>query len=118
MEEERKEENKAALVVARLIENATNTTAAEVDPRLLKAIKSVVRYSDSELRLAAQTLMSLMKRDHSQVPLLHVQYTPFIQLIYLIVVLLFSGSNLMKIFFSCLKVRSSGLPWLDSIMGL
>ncbi|CAA2982464.1 Hypothetical predicted protein [Olea europaea subsp. europaea] len=67
MEEERKGENKAALVVARLIENATNTTAAEVDPRLLKAIKSVVRYSDSELRLAAQTLMSLMKRDHSQV---------------------------------------------------
>ncbi|CAA3015892.1 nuclear pore complex NUP155 isoform X2 [Olea europaea subsp. europaea] len=65
MEEERKEENKAALVVARLIENATNTTAAEVDPRLLKAIKSVVRYSDSELRLAAQTLMSLMKRAES-----------------------------------------------------
>ncbi|KAL2536332.1 UV-stimulated scaffold protein A-like protein [Forsythia ovata] len=67
MEEERERENKAALVVAGLIENATNSTAAEVDPRLLKAIKSVVRYSDSELQLAAQTLMSLMKRDHSQV---------------------------------------------------
>ncbi|KAF2305721.1 hypothetical protein GH714_007775 [Hevea brasiliensis] len=37
------------------------------EPRLLKAIKSVVRYSDSELRLAAQTLMDLMKCDHSQV---------------------------------------------------
>ncbi|KAI4355243.1 hypothetical protein L6164_004036 [Bauhinia variegata] len=50
-----------------LIEKATNSTAPEVDPRLLKAIKSVVRYSDSELRVAAQTLMDFMKRDHSQV---------------------------------------------------
>ncbi|KAK5812470.1 Uncharacterized protein F383_21687 [Gossypium arboreum] len=50
-----------------LIEKATNSTASEVDPRLLKAIKSVVRFSDSELRLAAHTLMDLMKRDHSQV---------------------------------------------------
>ncbi|KAJ1414717.1 hypothetical protein SESBI_18660 [Sesbania bispinosa] len=50
-----------------LIEKATNSTAPEVDPRLLKAIKTVVRYSDSELRLATQTLMDLMKRDHSQV---------------------------------------------------
>ncbi|KAJ4827842.1 hypothetical protein Tsubulata_012987 [Turnera subulata] len=50
-----------------LIEKATNSTAAEVDPRFLKAIKSVVRHSDSELRLAAETLMDLMKRDHSQV---------------------------------------------------
>lgn len=59
-----------------LIEKATNSTAAEVDPRLLKAIKVVVRYSDSELRLAAQTLMDLMKRDHSQVlPLL---FSPFL----------------------------------------
>ncbi|KAJ6328800.1 hypothetical protein OIU77_010478 [Salix suchowensis] len=32
-----------------------------------RAIKTVVRYSDSELRLAARTLMDLMKRDHSQV---------------------------------------------------
>ncbi|CAH9123661.1 unnamed protein product [Cuscuta epithymum] len=54
-------------MAARLIEKATNSTSPEVDPRLLKAIKSVVRQSDSELRLAAQTLMSLMKRDHSQV---------------------------------------------------
>ncbi|KAG8391949.1 hypothetical protein BUALT_Bualt01G0240200 [Buddleja alternifolia] len=60
------ETEKAAAAVA-LIERATDSTAAEVDPRLLKAIKSTVRYSDSELRCAAQTLMSLMKRDHSQV---------------------------------------------------
>ncbi|PKI43430.1 hypothetical protein CRG98_036187 [Punica granatum] len=53
--------------VRALIEKATNSTAREVDPRLLKSIKSVVRYSDSELRVAAQTLMSLMKRNHSQV---------------------------------------------------
>ncbi|KAL2349443.1 hypothetical protein Fmac_003443 [Flemingia macrophylla] len=53
--------------VVSLIEKATNTTAPEVDPRLLKAIKSVVRYSDSELCFANQTLMDLMKRDHSQV---------------------------------------------------
>ncbi|KAK4418507.1 UV-stimulated scaffold protein A [Sesamum alatum] len=64
MEEE--EERGRSLVVP-LIEKATNSTAAEVDPRLLKAIKSTVRYSDAHLRLAAQTLMSLMKRDHSQV---------------------------------------------------
>lgn len=50
-----------------LIEKATNSTRPEVEPHLLKAIKLAVRYSDSELRLAAQTLMSLMKRDHSQV---------------------------------------------------
>ncbi|PSS24229.1 UV-stimulated scaffold protein like [Actinidia chinensis var. chinensis] len=61
------EEERERVVVVGLIEKATNSTAAEVDPRLLKAIKSVVRHSDSELRLAAQTLMNLMKRDHSQV---------------------------------------------------
>lgn len=64
MEEERGEERAKATA---LIEKATNSTARELDPRLLKAIKSVVRYSDSELRLATQTLMDLMKRDHSQV---------------------------------------------------
>ncbi|CAJ1961312.1 unnamed protein product [Sphenostylis stenocarpa] len=53
--------------VVSLIEKATNSTAPEVDPRLLKAIKTVVRYSDSELRVATLTLMDLMKRDHSQV---------------------------------------------------
>ncbi|XP_010052806.2 UV-stimulated scaffold protein A homolog [Eucalyptus grandis] len=53
--------------VRQLIEKATDTTAPEVDPRLLKAIKSAVRHSDSELRTAARTLMSLMKRNHSQV---------------------------------------------------
>ncbi|GFY81525.1 hypothetical protein Acr_01g0013340 [Actinidia rufa] len=61
------EEEREKVVVVGLIEKATNSTAAEVDPRILKAIKSVVRYSDSELRLTAQTLMNLMKRDHSQV---------------------------------------------------
>ncbi|XP_068330461.1 UV-stimulated scaffold protein A homolog [Pyrus communis] len=50
-----------------LIETATISTEPDVDPRLLKAIKSVVRYSDSELRLAARILMDLMKREHSQV---------------------------------------------------
>nr|GME17242.1 UV-stimulated scaffold protein A homolog [Ipomoea batatas] len=54
-------------MVVGLIEKATNSTTPQVDPRLLKGIKSLVRYSDSHLRLAAQTLMSLMKRDHSQV---------------------------------------------------
>lgn len=61
------EEETEKMVVAGLIDKATNSTRPEVDPRLLKAIKSVVRSSDSELRLAAHTLMSLMKRDHSQV---------------------------------------------------
>ncbi|KAA0039906.1 hypothetical protein IC582_027376 [Cucumis melo] len=63
MEEERVEESKVRV----LIEKATNSTDSEVHPRLLKAIKSVVRNSDSELRVAAQTLMDLMKFDHSQV---------------------------------------------------
>ena len=58
------------LAAVSLIEKATNCTASEVDPRLLKSIKSVVRYSESELRIAAQTLMDLMKRDHAQVPFL------------------------------------------------
>jgi hypothetical protein len=43
--EEREEGGK----VRTLIEKATNSTAPEVDPRLLKAIKSVVRDSDPEL---------------------------------------------------------------------
>ncbi|XP_004306665.1 PREDICTED: UV-stimulated scaffold protein A homolog [Fragaria vesca subsp. vesca] len=50
-----------------LIEKATESIEPEVNPRLLKAIKAVVRRSDSELRLAAHLLMDLMKRDHSQV---------------------------------------------------
>uniref|UniRef100_A0A1J3GC67 UV-stimulated scaffold protein A-like protein n=1 Tax=Noccaea caerulescens TaxID=107243 RepID=A0A1J3GC67_NOCCA len=50
-----------------LIEKATKPTAEEVDPRLLKAIKSTLRYSDSEVRLGARTLMELMKHNHSQV---------------------------------------------------
>jgi hypothetical protein len=43
--EEREEGGK----VRTLIEKATNSTASEMDPRLLKAIKSVVRDSDPEL---------------------------------------------------------------------
>ncbi|XP_051146036.1 UV-stimulated scaffold protein A homolog [Andrographis paniculata] len=61
------EEETQKLVVVDLIDKATNSTAGEVDPRLLKAIKVTVRYSDSELRAAAKALMSLMRRDHSQV---------------------------------------------------
>ncbi|GLT84787.1 hypothetical protein SLE2022_030010 [Rubroshorea leprosula] len=67
MEMEMELEEEEGGKVRALIEKATNSTAAEVDPRLLKAIKSVVRFSDSELRLAASTLMEFMKRDHSQV---------------------------------------------------
>ncbi|KAA8520751.1 hypothetical protein F0562_014977 [Nyssa sinensis] len=65
--EEEREGGGRKVVVVGLIENATSPTAPEVDPRLLKAIKSVVPHSDSDLRLAAQTLMNLMNRDHSQV---------------------------------------------------
>lgn len=61
------EEETGRAVVVPLIERATNSTAADVDPRLLKAIKSSVRSSDSELRCATQTLLSLMTREHSQV---------------------------------------------------
>ncbi|CAK9165768.1 unnamed protein product [Ilex paraguariensis] len=70
MEEEREDGGgggSGKVVVVGLIEKATNSTRPEVDPRLLKAIKSVVRCSDYELRIASQTLMSFMKRDHSQV---------------------------------------------------
>ncbi|GAB2291136.1 hypothetical protein Dimus_025393 [Dionaea muscipula] len=70
MEEEEVGEWGRGAKVMTLIEKATNSTAPEVDPLLLRAIKMVVRSSDSELRLAAQTLMDLMKRPHSQVRLL------------------------------------------------
>lgn len=50
-----------------LIRKATHSTEPEVDPSLLKAIKMVVRYSDSELRVAAHTLMDHMKHNHAQV---------------------------------------------------
>lgn len=53
--------------VRSLIEKATNSTVGEVDPRLLKAIKSVVRYTDSEVPLVVETLMDNMKKPHSQV---------------------------------------------------
>ncbi|KAE9593572.1 hypothetical protein Lalb_Chr18g0044491 [Lupinus albus] len=71
-EEEVGKRNETRKVIA-LIERATNSTAPEVDHRLLKAIKTVVRYSDFEIQLAAQTLMDLMKRDHSQVRYLALQ---------------------------------------------
>lgn len=60
------EERESGKVMA-LIEKATSSTEPGVDPRLLKAIKMVVRYSDFELKLAFQTLMHLMKRPHSQI---------------------------------------------------
>ncbi|XVF73020.1 hypothetical protein PTKIN_Ptkin12aG0168100 [Pterospermum kingtungense] len=60
-------EEEERVKVRALIEKATNSTAAEVDPRLLKAIKFAVRSSDSKLRVAAHTLMARMKCDHSQV---------------------------------------------------
>lgn len=63
MAEEERENGKAMV----LIEKATNSTEPDIDPRLLKAIKMVVRYSDFELKLASQTLMYLMKKQHSQV---------------------------------------------------
>ncbi|KAM6583862.1 hypothetical protein CsatB_010864 [Cannabis sativa] len=66
MEDERDEGGREGKVRA-LIQRAINSTEPEIDPRLLKAIKFVVRYSDSELRLAAHTLLDLMKRDHAQV---------------------------------------------------
>ncbi|MQL80962.1 hypothetical protein Taro_013406 [Colocasia esculenta] len=53
--------------VARLIEKATTSTDRDVDPRLLKAIKSAVRSSDDELRAAVDSLMGKMKKEHSQV---------------------------------------------------
>ncbi|KAI7732968.1 hypothetical protein M8C21_004254 [Ambrosia artemisiifolia] len=61
------DDEKTVAVVVGLIDKATNSTKPDLDPRLLKSIKSVVRHSDSELRLAVHNLMSLMKQDHSQV---------------------------------------------------
>ncbi|PIA34767.1 hypothetical protein AQUCO_03700201v1 [Aquilegia coerulea] len=63
--EEREREGKGK--VSSLIEKATNSTSHEIDPRLLKAIKSVARYSDSEIQLAFDTLMQKMEKEHSQV---------------------------------------------------
>ncbi|XP_042487835.1 UV-stimulated scaffold protein A homolog [Macadamia integrifolia] len=53
--------------VRSLIEIATNSTAPDVDPRILKSIKLVVRSSDSAIQLAVETLMEKMKTYHSQV---------------------------------------------------
>lgn len=60
-------ENEAGMVVWRLIERASESTEPDVDPRLLKAIKSAVRSSDVETRAAVRSLMELMKKPHSQV---------------------------------------------------
>ncbi|RRT73780.1 hypothetical protein B296_00025385 [Ensete ventricosum] len=69
----REEESDAVpAMVPRLIEKATNSTAPEVNPRLLKAIKSTVRYSDDEVHAAVQSLMVQMKKPHSQVLLIRI----------------------------------------------
>ncbi|KAF3332618.1 UV-stimulated scaffold protein A isoform X1 [Carex littledalei] len=60
-------ENETGIVVWRLIERASDSTEPDVDPRLLKAIKSAVRSSDVETRAAVRSLMELMKKPHSQV---------------------------------------------------
>ncbi|KAK6919975.1 UV-stimulated scaffold protein A [Dillenia turbinata] len=65
--EERDGEEGGGGKVRSLIEKATNSISPEVDPRLLKAIKFLVRSSDSELRVAYETLMHSMKTNHSQV---------------------------------------------------
>ncbi|XP_043718198.1 UV-stimulated scaffold protein A homolog [Telopea speciosissima] len=68
MEEEEEESQRDGNEKVRsLIEIATNSTAPDVDLRILKSIKLVVRSSDSELRLAVETLMEKMKKNHSQV---------------------------------------------------
>uniref|UniRef100_A0A803KZP0 UV-stimulated scaffold protein A C-terminal domain-containing protein n=1 Tax=Chenopodium quinoa TaxID=63459 RepID=A0A803KZP0_CHEQI len=67
MAEDREQEEREPGKVVALIEKATNSTEPGVDPRLLKAIKTVVRYSDFELKLAYKTLIYLMKRQHSQI---------------------------------------------------
>ncbi|KAK1275713.1 hypothetical protein QJS04_geneDACA012791 [Acorus gramineus] len=53
--------------VRRLIERATDSTDPDVDPRLLKAIKSAVRSSNGEVAAAVDVLMEKMKKEHSQV---------------------------------------------------
>lgn len=71
MEEREREGGGRGGKVGSLIDKATNSTSPEVEPRLLKAIKSVARYSDSEIQLAFHTLMKQMEKDHSQVPSIH-----------------------------------------------
>ncbi|KAJ3692324.1 hypothetical protein LUZ60_012674 [Juncus effusus] len=67
MGEEEELSTGSAMLAARLLEQATDSTEPEVDPRLLRAIKSAVRSSDAETRSAVKVLMTLMKRPHSQV---------------------------------------------------
>lgn len=66
------ESDTVAAMVPRLIEKATNSTAPEINPRLLKAIKYTVRYSDDEVHAAVQSLMVQMKKPHSQVLLIRI----------------------------------------------
>ncbi|XP_072959442.1 UV-stimulated scaffold protein A homolog isoform X1 [Typha angustifolia] len=77
--------------ISRLIERTTNSTAPEVDPRLLKAIKSTVRSSSDDLRLAVHSLMIQMKKPHSQVRYLAV----------LVIDELFMRSKLFRSLFVC-----------------
>lgn len=56
-----------AAVIVRLIETATNSTEREIDPRLLKAIKSTARSSEDEVCSAVHVLMEKMRKEHSQV---------------------------------------------------
>ncbi|XP_068646123.1 UV-stimulated scaffold protein A homolog [Aristolochia californica] len=67
MEKEGDEGGAGGRKLSFLIEKATNSTAQEVDPRLLKAIKHVVRSSDDQVRFAVEALMEKMKKNHSQV---------------------------------------------------
>ncbi|KAL9245421.1 hypothetical protein vseg_019079 [Gypsophila vaccaria] len=66
-QEEEEEEERGRPKVIALIDKATNSIERQIDHRLLKSIKFVVRYSDHELKIAAQTLIHLMKRPHSQI---------------------------------------------------
>ncbi|XP_074579961.1 UV-stimulated scaffold protein A homolog isoform X1 [Curcuma longa] len=65
--EEQEMGEEPAPAVLRLIEKATNSTAHEVDPHLLRAISLTIRYSDDEVRAAVQFLMFQMRKSHSQV---------------------------------------------------
>ncbi|EPS66387.1 hypothetical protein M569_08389, partial [Genlisea aurea] len=73
-------------MVERLIEKAVESTAMEVEPRILKAIKFRVRNSESELRHAARTLMTLMKRNHSQAFLFFFYYVLQVRYLALLII--------------------------------
>ncbi|XP_031496127.1 UV-stimulated scaffold protein A homolog [Nymphaea colorata] len=50
-----------------LIEKATHSTSREVDVSILRSIKHMVRSSDDNARAAAEALLEIMKKNHSQV---------------------------------------------------